>query len=168
MFINFFRRLTSPSLQRSFPGELIFYRITGESISAAGWLESTVPLQKLNMARKNVAFESMPQLAHVDFANMFIGGGVLTGGCVQEEIRFSICPELCVAMLVCPCMLKNEAITIVGAQQFSNYKGYCRGLEYSGPCIEPSAPVDNDGTPLIAICAMDALDYRRADNSMKA
>lgn len=39
---------------------------------------------------------------------------MLVGGCVQEEIRFSICPELCAAMLVCPIMLDNEAITIVG------------------------------------------------------
>ena len=28
-----------------------------------------------------------------DFANRFIGGGVLHGGCVQEEILFSIYPE---------------------------------------------------------------------------
>ena len=36
-------------------------------------------------------------LLHADFANMFLGGGVFSGGCVQEEIRFAICPENCVA-----------------------------------------------------------------------
>ncbi len=30
----------------------------------------------------------------VDFANMYIGGGVLDDGRVQEELRFTICPEL--------------------------------------------------------------------------
>ena len=49
-------------------------------------------------------------LLHADFANMFLGGGVFSGGCVQEEIRFAICPENCVAMLVCPCMQPREAI----------------------------------------------------------
>ena len=31
---------------------------------------------------------------HADFANMYLGGGVICGGNVQEEIRFSICPEV--------------------------------------------------------------------------
>merc|ERR1711879_745295 len=96
---------------------------------------------------------------------MFLGGGVLTGGCVQEEIRFAICPELCAAVLVCPVMLSNESITIVGAQQFSNYKGYGFRLEFGGD--HPELPeVDDDGTPLMAITAMDALDFRKMSNSL--
>merc|ERR1712054_124009 len=82
-----------------------------------------------------------------DFANMFLGGGVLSGGCVQEEIRFSICPELCVAMILCPTMLQNEAITIVGAEQFCKYTGYARSLQFGGPCTHKT-PTDKDGTPL--------------------
>ena len=35
---------------------------------------------------------------YIDFANMFIGGGVLEGGCVQEEILFAVHPEAIVAM----------------------------------------------------------------------
>ena len=35
----------------------------------------------------------------VDFANKFVGGGVLGDGCVQEEIRFLINPELIVTRL---------------------------------------------------------------------
>lgn len=36
-----------------------------------------------------------------DFANKYIGGGVLCGGCVQEEIRFAECPELTACVWVC-------------------------------------------------------------------
>jgi hypothetical protein len=36
-------------------------------------------------------------LFQVDFANSFVGGGVLGHGCVQEEIRFLLCPELILA-----------------------------------------------------------------------
>lgn len=36
-----------------------------------------------------------------DFANEFIGGGVFTGGNVQEETLFILRPELSVAMLLC-------------------------------------------------------------------
>ena len=37
----------------------------------------------------------------LDFANKYVGGGVLGNGCVQEEIRFLICPELIVSCLLC-------------------------------------------------------------------
>lgn len=50
----------------------------------------------------------------VDFANKYIGGGVLSMGNVQEEIRFSICPECLVSILICDSMLPNEAIVITG------------------------------------------------------
>ena len=38
-------------------------------------------------------------MLEVDFANAFVGGGALSQGCVQEEIRFVICPELIIARL---------------------------------------------------------------------
>jgi len=44
----------------------------------------------------------------------FIGGGVLSHGCVQEEIRFLICPELLVSQLFSQQMLSTEAIVITG------------------------------------------------------
>lgn len=55
----------------------------------------------------------------VDFANRFVGGGVLGWGCVQEEIRFVICPELIAARLFTEAMDDNEALTITGESQFS-------------------------------------------------
>eukprot|EP00041_Stephanoeca_diplocostata_P025973 m.692380 g.692380 ORF g.692380 m.692380 type:complete len:662 (+) comp22863_c0_seq5:285-2270(+) len=66
----------------------------------------------------------------VDFANRFVGGGVLGRGAVQEEIRFVLSPELIVACLVCPAMAHNEAIVIKGAQRFSNYTGYARSFRF--------------------------------------
>lgn len=44
----------------------------------------------------------------------FIGGGVLNTGCVQEEIRFVICPELLVTCLFSEVMEGNEALVITG------------------------------------------------------
>lgn len=173
MFVQYFESLLASAPLPN--GSLRIYRQVREELTdeeqEQRWATSTQPMLPIDMVDMGVGFENAEKgrgCLHADFANMFLGGGVLSGGCVQEEIRFSICPELCGAMLVCPCMLKNEAITIVGAEQFSNYNGYGRWLQYAGPCSEPSVPQDNDGTPLIAICAMDALDYRGQDNSMKA
>ena len=51
-------------------------------------------------------------LLQVDFANKKIGGGVLRGGRVQEEVRFCICPELLISLLIMDHMDPNEAIII--------------------------------------------------------
>lgn len=42
----------------------------------------------------------------------------------QEEIRFVICPELIVGMLICPAMRADESIQIVGAERYSKYTGW--------------------------------------------
>ena len=51
-------------------------------------------------------------MLQVDFANKKIGGGVLRGGRVQEEVRFCICPELLISLLIMDHMDPNEAIII--------------------------------------------------------
>ena len=53
----------------------------------------------------------------VNFANRKIGGGVLAGGRVQEEIRFSIFPELIVSRLIMDHMDANEAIIITVSKE---------------------------------------------------
>lgn len=37
----------------------------------------------------------------IDFANAHVGGGFLTNGSAQEEILFSIFPEMVVVRLLC-------------------------------------------------------------------
>ncbi|CAD89735.1 Poly(ADP-ribose) glycohydrolase 1 [Caenorhabditis elegans] len=67
----------------------------------------------------------------VDFANEHLGGGVLNHGSVQEEIRFLMCPEMMVGMLLCEKMKQLEAISIVGAYVFSSYTGYGHTLKWA-------------------------------------
>ncbi|CAF4392797.1 unnamed protein product [Rotaria sp. Silwood2] len=50
------------------------------------------------------------------------GGGALGSGCVQEEIRFSICPEMLVSLLVCEMMEPNECIFLIGCERYSQPK----------------------------------------------
>ncbi len=47
-------------------------------------------------------------------ASRVVGGFVLSWGCVQEEIRFVLCPELIVCRLLCENMNDNEAILVKG------------------------------------------------------
>jgi len=60
----------------------------------------------------------------MDFANEYIGGGVLTNGNVQEEIMFTIRPECLVSLLLCEKMKMNESIAIIGTELFNKHSGY--------------------------------------------
>ena len=71
----------------------------------------------------------------VDFANKYIGGGVLKGGSVQEEILFAMNPEATVAMLFMEEMDENDAIGIFNTIQYSNNKGYGQTLMFDSTSI---------------------------------
>lgn len=53
-------------------------------------------------------------MLQVDFANKYMGGGVLGMGAVQEELRFLICPEMIVTRLFTECLEKNESLIMKG------------------------------------------------------
>ena len=72
----------------------------------------------------------------VDFANKYIGGGVLSGGCVQEEILFVVEPEAIVSIFFMEKMEDNDAIRIDNLIQFSNYSGYGRSFKYEESAIK--------------------------------
>ena len=45
-------------------------------------------------------------------------------GIVQEEIRFTVCTEMLVSVLLCEVMQPNECIFLIGCEQFTSYCGY--------------------------------------------
>mmetsp|Transcript_99307 Transcript_99307/g.309430 ORF Transcript_99307/g.309430 Transcript_99307/m.309430 type:complete len:475 (-) Transcript_99307:232-1656(-) len=115
----------------------------------------------LSSARVEVgSIEASHADLQADFANEFLGGGVLQGGNVQEEIRFSVCPECLVGMLFCEKMLYDEVIFIVGAQQFSRYKGYGGSFAFDGPYTDvPRGAADKRNRVGPHIVALDALVF---------
>ncbi len=68
----------------------------------------------------------------VNFANRFLGGGVLRGGCVQEEILCCFRPEVLIGRLFAECLDKHEALIIEGAERFSRYTGYSNNFKWAG------------------------------------
>lgn len=59
------------------------------------------------------SIEDAPHLIRVDFANKYIGGGVLSHGAVQEEILFVLYPELIISRLF-TCCLKAVSVRLAG------------------------------------------------------
>lgn len=74
--------------------------------------------------------------AGVDFANADLHIGRVTASCTQEEVLFSVKPELFVAMLFSQTMAESEAIVIEGARRFSLYTGYLGTFTF----VMPSTP----------------------------
>lgn len=94
-----------------------------------------------------------PHYAKVDFANKYLGGGVLNTGCLQEEITFTICPELISGMVLMEAMDCNEAIIISGFDRYSRYSGYARNLKYD-------KKYDSSTNAYNWLIAIDAIDLR--------
>lgn len=136
-----------------------FSRRSLDALDPEYWESLDVPLCPASVCSDGVIEESKGNL-QADFANKYLGGGALHRGSVQEEIRFSVCPECCVGMLFCEAMADGEAIFIVGTRQFSHYTGYGSTFEFDRPCTdEPVGPRDAMHRRGPHIVAIDALEF---------
>lgn len=122
--------------------------------------------------------EDLDSHLQIDFANKFAGGGVFNSGCVQEEIRFLLSPELFVACLVFAKLEPNEAFVIHGTERYSLYGGYGSSFFYKGDfvdrtafeAIRSSSSSSGDGDAVkrrrkCVIVGIDAVDYGGAQIS---
>lgn len=101
----------------------------------------------------------------IDFANAYLGGASLSYGSVQEEIMFSICPEMNVGRLFSPRMKDHQAICITGTEQFTLPIGYGHHLEFGGLYKDQSTVINDKRQSFVA--AIDALDFRGLPTSMQ-
>eukprot|EP01097_Dermamoeba_algensis_P009482 TRINITY_DN666_c0_g1_i1.p1 TRINITY_DN666_c0_g1~~TRINITY_DN666_c0_g1_i1.p1 ORF type:complete len:470 (-),score=89.33 TRINITY_DN666_c0_g1_i1:48-1457(-) len=160
MFVNYFRRIKD-DLEGP-PGTMFFRRMNFSP--EFDWENCQKPLCEVHVTEPLVPLDEAHGCLQVDFANKYIGGGVLSGGCVQEEIRFSVCPELTASLVFTPVMQNNEAVLLTGAEQFSNWSGYGFGLRFAGDCFS-EIPFNKElncfDNPLVAI---DAINFRGSAN----
>uniref|UniRef100_A0A7N6FI68 PARG catalytic Macro domain-containing protein n=1 Tax=Anabas testudineus TaxID=64144 RepID=A0A7N6FI68_ANATE len=98
-------------------------------------------------------------MLQVDFANMYVGGGVTGHGLVQEEIRFLINPELIVSRLFTEALEYNECLIITGTEQYSKYSGYAESYKWKDSYTDET-PRDDWQRRCTEIVAIDALKYR--------
>lgn len=116
--INYFRRITKEEPT----GMLTFHRrCLSEPYE---WSSARNKLRNLFVSESGFIEREGQGMLQVDFANKFVGGGVLGGGCVQEEIRFMMCPELIVSRLFTEALGSREVLVINGAEQFNATSGY--------------------------------------------
>ncbi|XP_062592364.1 uncharacterized protein LOC134253794 [Saccostrea cucullata] len=164
-FLNYFERVGGDT--SSVQGDIRFQRqvIPYEELPTVDtWLNSDCDLCPFSVKHDGHIEDSVPEAIEVDFANRYIGGGVLGRGRVQEEIRFTVCPELISSMLFMECMDDNEAIIIHGYEQFSDTEGYGPSLTYAGN--HQNCPESAGGRKLQnTLCVIDAVSYRHCSPS---
>ncbi|CAF4859756.1 unnamed protein product [Rotaria sp. Silwood1] len=152
--LHYFNRVTKKMPN----GVITFQRVSLYYSQYPKWNEMDTDLCDLNMTTGR-KIEEIKNVLQVDFANKYIGGGVLGHGCVQEEIRFTICPEMIVSLLVCEAMEKNECIFLIGCEQYSKYKGYGDSFKYDGD-FRDNTPRDSWGRRWCHVVAIDAIYFR--------
>ncbi|XP_045214915.2 poly(ADP-ribose) glycohydrolase-like isoform X2 [Mercenaria mercenaria] len=120
------------------------------------WENDDTPLRGLHVASEGTIEDDGYGMLQADFANMYLGGGVLGNGCVQEEIRFLICPEMLVSRLFTECLNNYECLIMRGCERFSNYDGYAAKFEWKEN-YEDKTPRDSWGRIKCEVTAIDAL-----------
>lgn len=152
--INYFRRVT-----RGEPtGTLTFTRkCLNEPID---WSKDQHRLKGLSTSNAGLIERDGQGMLQVDFANKFVGGGVLGHGCVQEEIRFVISPELIISRLFTEVLGPKEVLVISGAEQFNDTSGYADTFLWEGDFVDDS-PRDAWRRRCTDVVAMDALCFHR-------
>lgn len=88
MFIRYFEQIGAPG-STPMQGHLYIRRcsLPFKDLTTERWLGSKQPMLSMEVLKAGVIEDAVGYL-QVDFANEYIGGGVLCGGCVQEEIRY--------------------------------------------------------------------------------
>lgn len=105
--------------------------------------------------------EELDAHVQIDFANKYAGGGVFNSGCVQEEIRFLLSPELMVACLIFAKLEPHEAFVIHGTERYSAYKGYGMTFRFNGAFNDSTGfeTLERGRRRQCVIVGIDATDY---------
>ncbi|XP_059099200.1 poly(ADP-ribose) glycohydrolase-like [Tigriopus californicus] len=125
--------------------------------SLPDWHKSKKQLTELHINAKGTIEDDGFGMLQVDFANALVGGGVLGHGCVQEEIRFLISPELILSRLFTERLSGNECLVVTGFERFSKYSGYASSFKFDG-AYHDDTPIDKGSkhrkTRMVAIDAL--------------
>ncbi|XP_075217133.1 poly(ADP-ribose) glycohydrolase-like isoform X2 [Lycorma delicatula] len=156
--VNYFRRVCTNCPE----GVITYSRHYVSSNDLPEWSKSNSMMPQLHVNSTGSIEDEGTGMMELDFANKFVGGGVLGRGCVQEEIRFVICPELIVARLFTECLDDTEALIITGVERYNQYKGYGNSFMWAGD-VKDQTPRDQYGRRLCVVVAIDAFKFQQAE-----
>ncbi|KAF6778510.1 hypothetical protein AHF37_02293 [Paragonimus kellicotti] len=145
------------------PAGVVTYTRRCLGAQAPNWAESVCSFDQLriHISSTGTVEEAGPDTLQVDFANRYLGGGVLNSGCVQEEIMFVLRPELLAACLFMERLDDDETVIVEGVEQYSISHGYADNFRWAGDYRESQSGNQRDewGRWRTTVVAMDALYF---------
>ncbi|GFR93048.1 poly(ADP-ribose) glycohydrolase [Elysia marginata] len=160
--VNYFERIRN----KMPTGILTFTRHVLDEGAAPIWHRCNLNLADLHVSSEGNIEDDGVGMLQADFANKFVGGGVLGHGLVQEEIRFVICPEMILSRLFTPMLKDNEVLFMTGCERFNDYTGYSDSFEYAGDYVDRTQR-DAWGRKCTEVVAMDALHFRTSESQFE-
>ncbi|CAL8127204.1 unnamed protein product [Orchesella dallaii] len=154
--IHYFTRVAADSPQ----GVITYTRKNLRHCNMPDWKKIDKGLTKFVPLIRGTIEDDGAGLLKVDFANKFIGGGVLGRGAVQEEILFVIYPELMLTRLFTEKLNYSESVIITGCERFCKYSGYSLNFKFDGD-YQDTTQYDSKGRRCTQIAAIDALYISR-------
>jgi poly(ADP-ribose) glycohydrolase len=100
--------------------------------TAPRWAALELPLGAARVSLHTGRMEDVPAEVFFDFANRDLHIHAVIPSLTQEEVLFSMCPELFPAILVCERMDDDEVIVMDGARRVAEYSGYLRSFRFEG------------------------------------
>ena len=162
--MNYFRKRLNGRCGNSL---VTFTRRSFSEAELPNWKKSEKTLRKLRIdAQGCIEDRDNEGMLEVDFANSYVGGGVLSSGCVQEEIRFVICPELIISRLFTERLQDNEVLIIQGFERYSDYAGYASTFKFAGDYKQTNLKSKHDRFPSTLV-VMDALKFHFAPHQFR-
>ncbi|CAK9060457.1 unnamed protein product [Durusdinium trenchii] len=129
----------------------------GLNLETMAELENII-LCPVEMKNDGISIHEFGGEAHLqaDFANAYLGGGVLSGGGTQEECMFVEFPELLALIYLVEKMAPHEAVEIYGARRYVEHTMSTRRADWPDQYCRPV----EIGDPIYAV-ALDAVSFGR-------
>ncbi|KAA3681438.1 poly(ADP-ribose) glycohydrolase, partial [Paragonimus westermani] len=148
---------------QTLPAGVVTYTRRHLGAQVPNWAESICSFDQLriHISSTGTIEEAGFDTLQVDFANRYLGGGVLNSGCVQEEIMFVLRPELLAACLFMERLGDDETVIVEGVEQYSTSHGYADNFRWATDYRESQSGNQRDewGRWRTTVVAMDALYF---------
>ncbi|XP_061500842.1 poly(ADP-ribose) glycohydrolase [Anopheles gambiae] len=162
---HYFRRVCCPGGMPT--GVLTYERRCLGKPAVPDWtaVDATFSAERapLHVAADGTIEDQGTGLLQMVFANRFLGGGVIGHGCVQEEIRCVINPELLVGRLLFESLRETEAYFVLGTEQYCAYANYASAFAFDADHRD-GTPRDASGRRRCYIVGLDALRVQPSVN----
>eukprot|EP01059_Diplonema_ambulator_P013756 TRINITY_DN2435_c0_g2_i1.p1 TRINITY_DN2435_c0_g2~~TRINITY_DN2435_c0_g2_i1.p1 ORF type:complete len:454 (+),score=96.26 TRINITY_DN2435_c0_g2_i1:39-1364(+) len=141
--LHYFKATSHPSWKEEslrYP-PIDFYRVRAEAGDNWNSTEGSLKLPEVVISSEKRIEDFTEAGSHVDFANKNLQIHKIIPSATQEEVLFSIRPELMVCLPLYSTLLADEAAIFTGAARYCEYTGYLSTFRMaSGLTPEPSPP----------------------------